>query len=97
MTYAMEPLQEGLTSQDMRFAVAPMMDWTDRHCRYLHRLMTRRARLYTEMLTTGAVIHGDRERLLSFDPFEHPLALQLGGSDPTDLARAASDRREFRL
>lgn len=66
-----------------------MMDWTDRHCRYLHRLMTRRARLYTEMLTTGAVIHGDRERLLGFDPFERPLALQLGGSEPRDLAAAA--------
>ncbi len=66
-----------------------MMDWTDRHCRYLHRLMTRRARLYTEMLTTGAVIHGDRDRLLGFDPFERPLALQLGGSEPEALARAA--------
>jgi tRNA-dihydrouridine synthase A len=66
-----------------------MLDWTDRHCRYLHRLMTRRARLYTEMLTTGAVIHGDRERLLGFDPFERPLALQLGGSQPEDLAAAA--------
>ncbi len=67
-----------------------MMDWTDRHCRYLHRLMTRHARLYTEMLTTGAVIHGDRERLLGFDPFERPLVLQLGGSEPADLARAAA-------
>ncbi|WP_245299931.1 tRNA dihydrouridine(20/20a) synthase DusA [Methylocystis bryophila] len=73
----------------MRFSVAPMMDWTDRHCRYLHRLMTRRARLYTEMLTTGAVIFGDRERLLGFDPFERPLALQLGGSKPSDLAQAS--------
>jgi tRNA-dihydrouridine synthase A len=66
-----------------------MMDWTDRHCRVFHRLMTRRARLYTEMLTTGAVIHGDRQRLLAFDPSEHPVALQLGGSDPRDLAMAA--------
>ena len=72
-----------------------MMDWTDRHCRYLHRLMTRRARLYTEMLTTGAVIHGDRERLLGFDPFERPLALQLGGSEPADLARAAAIAASF--
>jgi tRNA-dihydrouridine synthase A len=66
-----------------------MMDWTDRHCRVFHRLLTRRARLYTEMLTTGAIIHGDRERLLGFDISEHPLALQLGGSDPVDLATAA--------
>lgn len=72
-----------------RFCVAPMMEWTDRHCRFFHRLMTRRARLYTEMLTTGAVIHGDRARLLGFDPFERPLALQLGGSEPQDLAAAA--------
>ena len=66
-----------------------MMDWTDRHCRVFHRLMSRRARLYTEMLTTGAIIHGDRWRLLGFDPSEHPVALQLGGSDPEDLATAA--------
>jgi tRNA-dihydrouridine synthase A len=66
-----------------------MMDWTDRHCRLFHRLMTRHARLYTEMLTTGAIIHGDRKRLLDFDASEHPVALQLGGSDPKDLATAA--------
>src|SRR5215475_13223712 len=72
-----------------RFAVAPMMDWTDRHCRYFHRLMTRRALLYTEMLTTGAVLHGDRTRLLRFDPSEHPVAVQLGGCDPAALAKAA--------
>ena len=71
---------------DRRFSVAPMMDWTDRHCRVFHRRMTRRARLYTEMLTTGAIIHGDRSRLLGFDPSEHPLALQLGGSEARDLA-----------
>jgi tRNA-dihydrouridine synthase A len=65
------------------------MDWTDRHCRFFHRLMSRRALLYTEMLTTGAVIHGDRTRLLGFDPAEHPVALQLGGSEPADLALAA--------
>jgi tRNA-dihydrouridine synthase A len=66
-----------------------MMDWTDRHCRFFHRLLTRRARLYTEMLTGGAAIHGDRARLMGFDPCEHPIALQLGGSDPAELARAA--------
>jgi tRNA-dihydrouridine synthase A len=66
-----------------------MMDWTDRHCRFFHRLMSRRTLLYTEMLTTGAVIYGDRARLLGFDPAEHPVALQLGGSEPADLALAA--------
>ncbi len=66
-----------------------MMDWTDRHCRVLHRALSGHARLYTEMLTTGAVLHGDRARLLGFDAAEHPVALQLGGSDPADLARAA--------
>jgi tRNA-dihydrouridine synthase A len=74
---------------EARFSIAPMMDWTDRHCRVFHRLMTRRARLYTEMLTTGAILHGDRRRLLGFDASEHPVALQLGGSDPRDLATAA--------
>src|ERR1700729_1825965 len=78
-----------------RFAVAPMMDWTDRHCRVFHRLMMRRARLYTEMLTTGAIIHGDRGRLLGFDASEHPVALQLGGSDPHDLATAAKIGEDF--
>ena len=73
-----------------RFCIAPMMDWTDRHCRVFHRLLTRRARLYTEMLTTPAIIHGDRARLLGFDGSEHPVALQLGGSDPRELAEAAS-------
>ena len=66
-----------------------MMDWTDRHCRFLHRLMTRRALLYTEMITTGAIIHGDRARLLGYDPAEHPVALQLGGCEPGKLAEAA--------
>jgi tRNA-dihydrouridine synthase A len=70
-----------------RFSIAPMMDWTDRHCRYFHRLMTRRALIYTEMITTGAVIHGDRARLLGYDPAEHPVALQLGGCDPRALAQ----------
>jgi tRNA-dihydrouridine synthase A len=77
------------------FSVAPMMDWTDRHCRMFHRLMTRRARLYTEMLTSGAIIHGDRRRLLAFDEREHPVALQLGGSDPRDLATAAKIGEDF--
>lgn len=71
-----------------RFCVAPMLDWTDRHCRYFHRLLTKRARLYTEMVTTGAVIHGDRDALLGFTPVEGPVALQLGGSDPDALARS---------
>ncbi|ACA18721.1 TIM-barrel protein, yjbN family [Methylobacterium sp. 4-46] len=72
-----------------RFSVAPMMDWTDRHCRAFHRTLTRHARLYTEMVTTGAVLHGPRERLIGFDPAEQPVAIQLGGSDPADLAAAA--------
>src|SRR5579863_1365171 len=76
--------------QSRRLSVAPMMEWTDRHCRFFHRLLTRRALLYTEMLTTGAVLHGDRSRLLRYDPVEHPLALQLGGSDPRALAASAA-------
>ena len=72
-----------------------MMDWTDRHCRVFHRLMSRRARLYTEMLTTGAIICGDRARLLGFDASEHPVSLQLGGSDPRDLATAAQIGEDF--
>ena len=72
-----------------RFCVAPMLDLTDRHCRYFHRQLSRRARLYTEMVSTGALLHGPRERLLAFDAAEHPLALQLGGSEPADLAQAA--------
>jgi tRNA-dihydrouridine synthase A len=66
-----------------------MMEWTDRHCRFFHRLLTRHALLYTEMVTTGAVLHGDRAQLIGFDPFEHPVALQLGGSDPGALAQCA--------
>src|SRR5215467_2505774 len=76
-------------SRSHRFCVAPMMEWTDRHCRFFHRLLTRRALLYTEMLTTGAVLHGDRWRLLRYDVSEHPLALQLGGADPPALAQCA--------
>ncbi|MCZ8182038.1 MAG: tRNA dihydrouridine(20/20a) synthase DusA [Beijerinckiaceae bacterium] len=78
-----------------RFSVAPMMDWTDRHCRVFHRLLSRRALLYTEMVTTGAVLHGDRQRLLGFSAVEHPVALQLGGSDPADLAASARIGAEF--
>lgn len=71
-----------------RFTVAPMLDWTDRHCRVFHRTLSRHARLYTEMVTTGAILHGDREKLLGFTPCEHPVALQLGGSDPKALAES---------
>jgi tRNA-dihydrouridine synthase A len=74
---------------DRSFSIAPMMDWTDRHCRFFHRLLTRKTLLYTEMLTAEAIIHGPRARLLAFDPSEHPVALQLGGSDPKKLAEAA--------
>ncbi len=72
-----------------RVSVAPMMDWTDRHCRYFHRLLSRHVLLYTEMVTTGALVHGDVPRHLDFSPEEHPVALQLGGSDPADLAHSA--------
>ncbi len=82
-------------SSKFKFCVAPMMDWTDRHCRVFHRLLSRRARLYTEMLTSSAIIHGDRGRLLGFDASEHPLALQLGGSDPADLATSAKIGEDF--
>src|SRR5579863_10221409 len=77
------------TNQLHKFAIAPMMDWTDTHCRVLHRLLTARAVLYTEMVTADAILHGDKARLLGFDPSEHPVALQLGGSEPEKLAEAA--------
>jgi tRNA-dihydrouridine synthase A len=80
--------------KNMKFSVAPMMDWTDRHCRVFHRLLTRRTLLYSEMVPAGAIVHGDRERFLAYDESEHPVALQVGGSDPGDLeicARAAAD------
>ena len=77
------------------FAVAPMIDWTDRHCRFFHRQLTRRARLFTEMIVDQAILHGDRERLLGFDAAEHPVALQLGGSDPVRLAAAARIGADF--
>jgi len=78
-----------------RFSVAPMMDWTDRHCRAFHRILSRRTLLYTEMVTTGAVLFGLKERLLGFDACEHPVALQLGGSEPDALARAAIIGADF--
>ncbi len=74
---------------DRRLSIAPMLDWTDRYCRYFLRLISRHTLLYTEMVTTGAILHGDRARFLDFDVSEHPLALQLGGSEPDDLARCA--------
>ena len=78
-----------------RLSIAPMMDWTDRHCRYLHRLMSRHVLLYTEMVTAPAIVHGDRVRLLGFDPAEQPVALQLGGSDPAQLASAARIAEDY--
>lgn len=73
-----------------RLSVAPMIDWTDKHCRYLHRLLTKKTRLYTEMVTTGGLLHGGERRHLRMDACEHPVALQLGGSEPADLARCAA-------
>ena len=80
---------------DSLISIAPMMEWTDRHCRYFLRLISRHAKLYTEMVTAHAVIHGRRDKLLGFDPAEHPLALQLGGSDPQMLATAAAIGEQF--
>ncbi len=85
MTLALNPP----THSPWRMSVAPMMDWTDRHCRYLHRLLSQHALLYTEMVTTGALLHGDVPRHLRFNAQEHPVALQLGGSEPADLAHCA--------
>src|SRR5262245_36490345 len=82
-------------NQGHRFCIAPMMEWTDRHCRFFHRLLTRRTLLYTEMVTTGAVLRGDRARLIGFDGFEHPVAIQLGGSDPRALAECAGIAEYF--
>jgi tRNA-dihydrouridine synthase A len=78
-----------------RFCGAPMMDWTDRHCRVFHRLLSRRARLYTEMVTANAILHGPRERLIGFDAREQPVAIQLGGSEPAALAKAAKIAEDF--
>ena len=80
---------------DRRFTIAPMMDWSDRHCRYFWRLLTGKSLLYTEMVTTGALIHGDRARFLQFNPEEHPVALQLGGSDANELAQCARWAQEW--
>ena len=85
----------GLRAMNRRLSIAPMMDWTDRHCRAFHRALTARALLYTEMVTAPAVLHGDRQRLLGFDAVEHPVALQLGGSDPVQLAEAARIGQAF--
>ena len=82
-------------NQHHKFCVAPMMEWSDRHCRLLHRFLSAQARLYTEMVTSPAVIHGDRVRILGFDPREHPVALQLGGSEPRQLAEAAKICEDF--
>lgn len=76
-------------------SVAPMMDWTDRHCRYFHRLLSPNARLYTEMVTTGAILHGDRDRLLAFNAEEHYVALQLGGSEPSDLKESVRIAEDY--
>ncbi|WP_293209371.1 tRNA dihydrouridine(20/20a) synthase DusA [Parvibaculum sp.] len=84
-----------MTTPANKISIAPMMDWTDRHDRYFLRLITRRALLYTEMVTTGAVLHGDRARLLAFSPEEHPVAVQLGGSEPADLAEASRIAEDF--
>ena len=84
-----------VAAEAARLSVAPMMDWTDRHCRAFHRHLSARALLYTEMVTTGAVIHGDRERLLGFSGLEHPVACQLGGSEPDDMAQSARIVEDF--
>ncbi|NOX39662.1 MAG: tRNA dihydrouridine(20/20a) synthase DusA [Alphaproteobacteria bacterium] len=84
-----------LKKLDKKLSVAPMMDWTDRHCRYFHRQLSREVLLYSEMVTAAAIVHGDAERLLGFDAAEHPVALQLGGSDPEQLAAAVTIANEF--
>ncbi len=86
---------ETVNTKKAHISVAPMMDWTDRHCRFFHRLLSPNVRLYTEMVTTGALIHGDAERHLRFSDEEHPIALQLGGSEPADLALAAKMGEDF--
>src|SRR5580704_3270483 len=90
-----ERLPEELDAVSHTFSVAPMMDWTDRHCRVLHRLLSRHARLYTEMVTADAILFGNRQRLIGFSDIEHPVALQLGGSDPAKLRDAARIGEEF--
>jgi tRNA-U16,U17-dihydrouridine synthase len=78
-----------------KFSVAPMMDWTDRHCRYFYRLMSKQAQLYTEMITSKAILHGDKKRLLDYHKDEHPLVLQLGGSDPSEMAQCAKISQDW--
>jgi tRNA-dihydrouridine synthase A len=82
-------------SIDRRFCIAPMLDWSDRHCRYFHRLLSKKALLYTEMVTTGALLHGDRHRHLQYNAQEHPVALQLGGANPADLAVCAKMAEDY--
>lgn len=84
-----------MTQLDYTFSVAPMMDWTDRHCRALHRCMSKNALLWTEMVTANAIIHGERDRLIGFADAEHPVVLQLGGSEPTVMAEAARIAEEY--
>lgn len=88
-------MMQTTTPNPRRFCVAPMLDWTDRHCRVFHRALSQHAFLYTEMITSPALVHGDRDRLLSFGPTEHPVACQLGGSDPAELAQAARWVKEY--
>jgi len=84
-----------MKNQDYTFSVAPMMDWTDRHCRAFHRILSKRALLWTEMVTADAVIHGDRERLIGFSEEEGPVVLQLGGNEPDKMAEAARVAEAF--
>jgi len=81
--------------QKFTVSVAPMMDWTDRHCRWFHRRLSARALLYTEMVVADAVIHGDKDFLIAYNPEEHPVALQIGGSDPVKLAKASKVGEQF--
>ncbi len=90
-----DTLAESGKSNYHRFSVAPMLDWSDRHCRYFHRLLSRHALLYSEMVTTGAILHGNRQQHLQFNQAEHPVALQLGGSNPTDLAECAKMAADY--
>jgi len=89
MPEAIQIINSSESFNSHRFCVAPMLDWTDKHCRYFHRLLSKQALLYTEMVTTGALLHGDRHRFLQFNAAENPLAFQLGGSNPQDLAQCA--------
>ena len=91
----MTPLPKPAIPPAFRFSIAPMLDWTDRHCRYFHRLLSRHALLYTEMVTTGAILYGNQQQHLQFSPEEQPLALQLGGSNPADLATCAKIGADF--